>query len=789
MGTWVAGDSLAGPWVDPSRAAVGKSRSLMQPQELAQRLLPADQYRQIHNLATAGAPADCGPPWEREVQQYALAAGPHVSAITPENAAVIWEDIRYQEAAGFVRVLPLERLLKEGYPEELKVSRVAMVPQANRRGRVILNLSAQVLIPGSRRRRKRTAPSVNETSRDADDQRAVQRLGYAMPAILQFMFEVDCAWEIAWQKIDLSDGFWRMLVEAGKELNFVFEMPRRPHDATRHFVVPSALQMGWKNSPAYFCTATDAGRTLIRRFLAFSARSPGQHPHPLEEHTTDLTPPQGRPPSPVHQVRVLLLVFVDDFINALAGPPNRRDRPTEERWLAQAALHAIHAIFPPPDVVRHHGGKDSISRKKLERGDAKLEPRKETLGVHVNGAPGAARAVALPADKAQRYIQAIDEALASPAYRVSLVRFQKILGKIIHASLVMPSARGFMTPLYAQLPGKAPGDFIGLGRASEVREVLTDLRALLELAHQRPTHISELVPTDLPHAYAMMDASGVGLGGVMLPCTKWLPPSVWRLPMPPDLTAAVATGALSMVDCEFAAYFMSAILLEQIAHAHQVPLPGLNVHSFSDNSPTVHIVRRQAARAKSPMPARALRWLALRQRHHRTGPYTLQHWPGEGNTMADFASRSYEQGFDPSADAQFLTSFASRYPLPPQLGSWHSARAPTAAASAAFCLLRRIRDTEPRAPTLSGGPGVRLPRALASTLTSSASKDPASTWNESTCSWPLLLPCGNLVPTADSPHQGRRSSGRFGSADKSWPAEDLLTLGDRLRTPAPSMPA
>jgi hypothetical protein len=45
----------------------------------------------------------------------------------------------------------------------------------------------------------------------------VKALGTALSSLLFFMFDTECGWEIDWQKIDLSDGFWRMIVEAGKE--------------------------------------------------------------------------------------------------------------------------------------------------------------------------------------------------------------------------------------------------------------------------------------------------------------------------------------------------------------------------------------------------------------------------------------------------------------------------------------------------------------------------------------------------------------------------------------------
>jgi hypothetical protein len=206
----------------PSDIAQGKSsaRSLMQPQDLARRILSGDEFETLQAFSS-GVPANCGPPWPLEVVTAAREAGPHVSALTEENVKLIWEDVEYQQQAGFVRIVSESELFVADTPTELKISRAAVVPQTNRRGRIIVNLSAQVKLPenpekGTRVKNICYHPSVNEATEPAADQRAVEALGTAMPAILKFIFDIDCEWEIDWMKIDLSDGFWRMIVEDGK---------------------------------------------------------------------------------------------------------------------------------------------------------------------------------------------------------------------------------------------------------------------------------------------------------------------------------------------------------------------------------------------------------------------------------------------------------------------------------------------------------------------------------------------------------------------------------------------
>ena len=66
----------------PREAAQGKSRSssLMQPQDLARRILPAAEYTTLQEFAEDGVPANCGPPWTDAVLTAAKLPEPHVSA-------------------------------------------------------------------------------------------------------------------------------------------------------------------------------------------------------------------------------------------------------------------------------------------------------------------------------------------------------------------------------------------------------------------------------------------------------------------------------------------------------------------------------------------------------------------------------------------------------------------------------------------------------------------------------------------------------------------------------------
>jgi hypothetical protein len=771
--------------------------SLLIPQDLARHLLPAGAYKTLVEYSRCGVPTDCGPDWSRAAVEAAKAAGPHVSALLPENVTLMWEDIEYQVKAGFVTLVTETELFADGGPPNLKISRVAVVPQVNRRGRIILNLSADVRSgpPNKRRRPNRLkkpdcpAPplqvSVNATTVPAADQEAVLGLGRALPSLLRFMFDVPPDWEVEWQKVDLSDGFWRMIVQRGTEHNFVFQMPPRTGDTEAHYVVPGSLQMGWKNSPPYFCTATEITKQLILRLLALTTTTGVTEAHPLDEHWRPLGTSGVSPGGTVPEwAFVSAHVFVDDFMNGIAIPPG--DLPGQERvrqWVGRATLHAIHAVFPPPGVTGHEGGKDSVSIKKCLKGDARFETDKVMLGFRLQGGPRRNRLVGLPEDKAVRYRDAIQEALDRPRNFISFNAFEQLHGKLQHASVALPAMRGYMTPLNKIL-ARAPTT-VGVARGSETREILEQFMCMITLSCERPSHISELVSPDLPHYYKFVDSSAVGAGGVILPCTRWIQPTVWRMKWPADVEAELRQphGRITNSDGEAGAVFVDQCLMADLLGPDIV---GSSEVTWSDNSPTVGWVKRMASRALSPCPSRLLRWLALLQRFYRKAPLDVIHVEGKLNELGDVPSRSYPPetaGFPdtPEGDALFLEYFANRFPLPPQLGSWRYVRPRAEVCSAVNMLVRGRTDTATRTIIDNGLSGVSLPATLANTLTSETCREPASTWNEDTCSFPLLGPSGEVSPTMAGLLRARPSRERYNTADSAWSITDFETLAGQIQ--------
>jgi hypothetical protein len=91
-------------------------------------------------------------------------------------------------------------------------------------------------------------------------------------------------------------------------------------------------------------------------------------------------------------------VYVDDFCNAATQSKDETHIPTIRR----ASIHGIYALFPPPAVTKHEGGKDSISAKKLAQGDGNFDSTKDLIGFRFDGIK---RTVRLPPEKAAAYIR------------------------------------------------------------------------------------------------------------------------------------------------------------------------------------------------------------------------------------------------------------------------------------------------------------------------------------------------------------------------------------------------
>jgi hypothetical protein len=603
-------------------------------------------------LATLGCSSAMGDTWTIDLIEAAIQKGAHPSVLDPEAAAQLREETLEKVNQGYARLVFWDNI-KHNPPANLKISPIAAIPHKSRKWRMILDLSHGVAINNKRH------PSVNEsTNPTIGPKEAMAELGNVLPRLIYAVATApDVGGPILFSKIDIKDGYWRMVVPEDEEWHFAYVLPKSHPDEPLQLVVPSCLQMGWCDSPAFFCAASETARDVTQDLATTPVGS--LPPHPLENW---LLHPAEWPDATLDEYAQkfvhLIEVYVDDFIQ-LAQTTD----PAQLEHLARAILHGIHSVFPPP-AVTGHAGEDPVALKKLKQGDGLWTTRKELLGWIFDGAR---RCIELPPDKIERLISE-----THAMHRTGRVRrkdFEKLRGRLRHACIGIPAGKGLMGPIDGALRGNH--SWIEIRRNPALKEALGDFGTIMRILGQRPTNCKELIVT-LPGFLGYCDASKMGAGGVWQSGTLRLAPIVWRVEWPPDIRDRVVSfdnpgGTITNSDLE-----MGAMLIHYLVLEHVVSLKHVHVAAWCDNTPTVSWTNKLSS-SRSRVASRLVRALAMRIHVNEASPLISVSIAGTDNKMADMASRTFsrhsaqQDTFDTS-DSDFLHLFSATFPL--QTDSW-----------------------------------------------------------------------------------------------------------------------
>ena len=227
--------------------------------------------------------------------------------------------------------------------------------------------------------------------------------------------------------------------------------------------------------------------------------------------------------------------------------------------MSRSILFGIHSIFPPPHITNHNG-QDPISEKKLKQLEGLWQTKKEILGWDFDGK---AYTIQLPPEKEQKLQNLINNTYRKKA--VQLKSFQKLQGKLVHASMGMPNGRGLLAPIYKATKFEHP--MVTITR--EVKEYLKDWKQMAKQLTTTPTSILRLVP-DKPHYIGYVDASKEAVGGVWTNGLKQLPQQyVWRIKWPKDIQNNLVSrsnpkGKISINDLEMVGVLLAWLILEKI---------------------------------------------------------------------------------------------------------------------------------------------------------------------------------------------------------------------------------
>ena len=641
----------------PIKPEIGKFTPLMEPQGpygLSHAATPL-----LEDYAAHGCPVDCGPNWSRQQIVALLLRGPHRSAMQRRAIQQLRTETTEKTNQGYARIVQWGGI-KDDIPPKLKISPVAMIPHKSKAFRCILDLSFELLVDGE------TITSVNARTHKRANQQAMDFIGSSIKRIVYLMEEQWDGPPFVFAKLDVKDGFWRMAVSDDDAWNFCYVLPslnKSTNIDDIEIVVPNSLQMGWCESPPFFCSASETARDIMDNI-----RHKPLPPHEFEHRMLPQTTVEHRANA---TATTAIEVYVDDFI----GVTN--DASTEHLTaLSRAMLHGVHAVFPPPQVTGHAGG-DPISEKKLDKGEGKWSTAKEILGWEFDGV---AKTIKLPTKKWNDIRALIRRVLKGRT--ATLHKFQRMAGKLQHAAFGIPGGKSLFTPIDVAMKG----DPAVIPITPELRQCIEDWRVLIQIMHKAPVSVRQLVIRP-PCFIGYSDACRLGAGGVWCSGTHTLEPFLWAVEWPQDIQDALITdsnpgGSITINELELAGALLSLLALE----TWEVPLLYAHLAWFGDNITSVAWAYR-LRNSRSRVAGFLLRFIGLRL--HKLGASNLipHHIAGEENVMADFISRAFKNGiYFKHAPNGLVPYFNTTFPL--QSGSWAECRLPTALVSSVIACLR-----------------------------------------------------------------------------------------------------
>ena len=191
-----------------------------------------------------------------------------------------------------------------------------------------------------------------------------------------------------------------MVVSEEDSYNFAYVLPKTNDSNPTQIVIPNLLQMGWVNSPGFFCAATKTAQDVADTNITNNVKEEKQK---LEEIMMNF---------PLLDVKWLdntdkkfchlMEVYVDDFILLL-----QTKSLTVLRDKTQNLLQAIYNTFSKQELNQQS---NPISVKKLEE-EGVWETRKEILGWLFDGVR---QSIKLKDDKRHKIIKLLQELRKSP---------------------------------------------------------------------------------------------------------------------------------------------------------------------------------------------------------------------------------------------------------------------------------------------------------------------------------------------------------------------------------------
>ncbi len=548
---------------------------------------------------------------------------------------------------GYWAVLPFAAL---AHLPHLKLSPAGVVPQRERRPRLILNY----FYP--------TSNNVNTTSIPLAPSHAMQ-FGGALNWILQQI--VYCNEQYGpplMAKLDLADGYYRVPLSNLAALQLAIILPGvRKYD--KLVGVPLSLLMGWTCSPPYFCSFTETAMDIANATLHNTALPC----HPLEQSSqiSGFPADPAFHPSAIKPIGLSSLpplstvdVYLDDFM-ALAQPPSHSHT-------LRSLLHSVDAIFyDSPDTTLQ---RPVISQSKIQKGDATWSTQKTLLGWLIDTA---AMTLTLPRHW-RTWLQGLLNELL-PRHRISRRRWQQFLGELRSMALAVPGVKFHFSLLQSALTQQwGPRIWI----TALIRRALLDWSAFLKQL-DTPLPLLAVVPRG-PDVVTGCDASLQGMGGWIWKPTEPSTVYTWHYPFPAQLQQKLITednmvGTLNNSELELAAIVILADLASDLA-ATTHPM----IWCASDNIAAISWFTKGSTSSNSP--SAFLLWVLGQLNKERCFTLHAFHVAGNSDTLADLLSHHFDLAWPSLCDPCF--------PSPTQV-SWQLVRPRQEVTSKVLCMLYR----------------------------------------------------------------------------------------------------
>ncbi len=228
--------------------------------------------------------------------------------------------------------------IKDNPPKELKILPIAAIPHKSKDFCSILDLSFRLCLANGGVR-----ASINDTTKKTAPAGAINQISKCLSRVIHAFAEADDGAKIFMAKWDIKDGFWRMDCAAGEEWNFAYVLPQEDGKPIT-LLVPTSLQMGWVESPPYFCAAMETLHDIATEYIKTTI---SLLPHHKFEHYVMDAPEYADLPETAIDSKgfgYMVEVYVEDFMSLVISVS----------WehlchIANAIMHGIHDVFPPDE--------------------------------------------------------------------------------------------------------------------------------------------------------------------------------------------------------------------------------------------------------------------------------------------------------------------------------------------------------------------------------------------------------------------------------------------------------